>query len=169
MWEKNRETPFVSMAYAFGALGGRSHLLRFQWVAMIRQSIRYISNPKVSLGDGALRGSQNPPSRLLIRREAPWLWPSIRPTVLWPSQSLSNRKHATSSCVPNTVTIRRIWKKCRKRPLVMSTAWQPAASDEVGRLGARELTLVRSLLPSRLRVGLLSARLVQVVQRPSAA
>ncbi len=33
----------------FGALGGRSHLLRFQWVAAILYRIRYISNPKVPL------------------------------------------------------------------------------------------------------------------------
>jgi hypothetical protein len=56
MGVENSEKYFSQQWFiAFGALGGRSHLLRFQWVAMIRQSIRYISNPKVSLGDGALR------------------------------------------------------------------------------------------------------------------
>ena len=37
------------MTYAFGALGGRSHLLRIQWVTEILYSIRYISDPKVRL------------------------------------------------------------------------------------------------------------------------
>jgi hypothetical protein len=37
------------MTYAFGALGGRSHLLQFQWVAAILCSIRCISDPKVPL------------------------------------------------------------------------------------------------------------------------
>ena len=49
MWEKNREKLFISMTYALGALGGRSHLLRYQWVAAILYSIRCISSPKVPL------------------------------------------------------------------------------------------------------------------------
>jgi hypothetical protein len=47
--EKISKTPFASMAYAFGALGGRTHLLRFQRVTAILYSIRCISNPKVPL------------------------------------------------------------------------------------------------------------------------
>jgi hypothetical protein len=50
--EKIAKTPFVSMAYAFGALGGRSLLLQCQWVAAILYSIRCISNPKVPLKRG---------------------------------------------------------------------------------------------------------------------
>jgi hypothetical protein len=40
---------FASMVYAFGALGGRSHFLRFQRVTAILYSIRCISSPKVPL------------------------------------------------------------------------------------------------------------------------
>ncbi len=38
---------FASMVYAFGALGGRSHLLRFQWLIRADRIIRCLSSIKV--------------------------------------------------------------------------------------------------------------------------
>src|SRR6266700_1406670 len=42
-----RQISYISMRYMFGALGGRSHLLGYQWLANICRTKRCISNPRV--------------------------------------------------------------------------------------------------------------------------
>lgn len=56
------------MTYSFGALGGRSHLLRYQLVTKVCQTIRCISNPKVPFKRCAMTSPTEAPPHLRTDR-----------------------------------------------------------------------------------------------------
>lgn len=53
MWGGNRENFFRINGLCRGALGGRTHLLQFQWIIKMGKDVRCISSPKVSFKEDA--------------------------------------------------------------------------------------------------------------------
>jgi hypothetical protein len=87
---------FASKTYTLGALGGRSHFLRFQRVTKACQTIKCISNPISALSGGAAMTSPTKAPPLLrtgrgatgLHQASDRRW--LLQTFLWPSQILSS-------------------------------------------------------------------------------
>jgi hypothetical protein len=89
------KTFFASMTYVLGALGGRSHFVRFQRVTKICQTIKCISNPIVSFKRCRYDVTHKGPSAPANRSKAPGLHQvsdrrCLLQTFLWPSEILSS-------------------------------------------------------------------------------